>query len=101
LVVLDTLPDFFGGSEVDRRQTSQFIRMLDGLGMVHNCGIVCAAHPSMRGRATRRLDSGNTGIEGKMRARLTIHDPATTATRMKPARNAPTGSRSIPPKGVS
>ena len=75
LVVLDTLPDFFGGSEVDRRQTSQFIRMLDGLGMTHNCALVCAAHPSVRGRASRRLDSGNSSIEGKMRARLTIHDP--------------------------
>jgi hypothetical protein len=75
LVVLDTLPDFFGGEEINRRQTSQFIRMLDGLGMLHNCAIVCAAHPSMRGRASGRLDSGNTGIEGKMRARLTLHDP--------------------------
>lgn len=75
LIVLDTLADYFGGEEINRRQTSQFIRMLDELGMAQNCGIVCAAHPSMRGRATRRLDSGNTGIEGKMRARLTIHDP--------------------------
>ena len=75
LVVLDTLPDFFGGEEINRRQTSQFIRMLDGIGMQHNCAIVCAAHPSLRGRASGRLDSGNTGIEGKMRARLTLHDP--------------------------
>jgi RecA-family ATPase len=75
LCVLDTLPDFFGGEEINRRHTSQFIRMLDGLGMLHNCAMVCAAHPSMRGRASGRLDSGNTGIEGKMRARLTLHDP--------------------------
>ena len=75
LVVLDTLPDFFGGEEVNRRQTSQFIRMLDGLGMRQNCAMVTSAHPSMRGRASGRLDSGNTGIEGKMRARLTLHDP--------------------------
>ena len=45
------------------------------LGMTHNCALVCAAHPSVRGRASRRLDSGNSSIEGKMRARLTIHDP--------------------------
>jgi hypothetical protein len=79
LVVHDTLPDFFGGEEINRRQTSQFIRMLDGIGMLHNCAIVCAAHSSMRGRASGRLDSGNTGIEGKMRARLTLHDPGAPA----------------------
>jgi hypothetical protein len=75
LVVLDTLPDFFGGNEIDRRQTSIFIRMLDRISMLHNCAIVCSAHPSMRGRSSGRFDSGNTGIEGKMRARLSLHDP--------------------------
>jgi RecA-family ATPase len=79
LVVLDTLPDFFGGEEINRRQTSQFIRMLDGISMRYGCAIVCAAHPSMRGRASGRLDSGNTGIEAKMRARLTLHDPGDQA----------------------
>lgn len=75
LVVLDTLPDFFGGNEIDRRQTSIFIRMLDALSMRFECAFVCAAHPSMRGRSSGRFDSGNTGIEGKMRARLSLHDP--------------------------
>jgi hypothetical protein len=75
LVVLDTLPDFFGGNEIDRRQTSIFIRMLDRISMLHDCAIVCSAHPSMRGRSSGRFDSGNTGIEGKMRARLSLHDP--------------------------
>jgi RecA-family ATPase len=75
LAVLDTLPDFFGGEEINRRQTSTFIRMLDALSMTHKCGMLCAAHPSMRGRSSGRFDSGNTGIEGKMRARLSLHDP--------------------------
>jgi RecA-family ATPase len=75
LVVLDTLPDFFGGEEINRRQTSIFIRMLDALSIRFECAIVCAAHPSMRGRSSGRFDSGNTGIEGKMRARLSLHDP--------------------------
>jgi hypothetical protein len=75
LVILDTLPDFFGGDEINRRQTSIFIRMLDAISIRFECAIVCAAHPSMRGRSSRRFDSGNTGIEGKMRARLSLHDP--------------------------
>ena len=50
LVILDTLPDFFGGDEINRRQTLIFIRMLDALSIRFECAIVCAAHPSMRGR---------------------------------------------------
>jgi hypothetical protein len=43
--------------------------------MANKCGILFSAHPSQRGIASGRLDSGNTGWEGKVRARLTLHDP--------------------------
>lgn len=75
LLVLDTLPDFFGGNEINRRETSNFIRMLDSISMMQHCAILAAAHPSVSGRRSGRFDSGNTGIEGKMRARLSLHDP--------------------------
>lgn len=76
LLVLDTAPDFFGGSENDRRMVAQFIRMLDSLGQEFDCAIIFAAQPSVRGRFDRTLESGSTGWENKVRARLTIHDPA-------------------------
>jgi RecA-family ATPase len=76
LAVLDTAPDFFGGDEVRRRQVIQFIRSLDGVGMQHRCAILFSAHPSKSGISSGQLDSGSTGWEGKVRARLTLHDPA-------------------------
>jgi RecA-family ATPase len=79
LAALDVLPDFFGGEEVNRRQASSFIRMLDGVSITHKCAVVFTAHPSQRGRASGRLDSGSTGWEGKTRGRLTLHDPGDDA----------------------
>jgi RecA-family ATPase len=75
LAVLDTAPDFFGGEEINRRQVSRFVRMLDGIGMQNHCAIVFSAHPSQRGRASGRYDSGSTGWEGKVRGRLVLRDP--------------------------
>ncbi len=75
LIVLDTGVDFYGGSEIARREVSQFIRALDGMAMRSGCAVLFSAHPSKAGIASGALDSGSTGWEAKVRARLTLHDP--------------------------
>lgn len=75
LAALDTLPHFYGGNEIVRRDVTCFISQLEGLGIGRECGLVFTAHPSQRGRQSGSLDSGSTGWEGGFRARLTLHDP--------------------------
>jgi RecA-family ATPase len=75
LACLDTAPHFFGGSEIDRRQVSRFLRKLDAISIVRGCGIVITAHPSAKGRDSGRMDSGSTGWEGGVRARIALTRP--------------------------
>jgi RecA-family ATPase len=75
LATLDTAPDFFGGTEISRRDVTRFVRKLDAVSMTRGCAILFSAHPSVRGRASGSFDSGSTGWEAKVRARLSLHDP--------------------------
>ena len=75
LATLDTAPDFFGGAEISRRDVTRFVRKLDAVSMTRSCSILFTAHPSVRGRASGSFDSGSTGWEAKVRARLSLHDP--------------------------
>ena len=75
LVTLDTLPHFFGGNEIVRREVSRFIRKLDGISIARECGFLFSAHPSARGRQTGSMESGSTGWEGGMRSRVGLNDP--------------------------
>ena len=72
---LDTAPHFFGGNEIDRRQVSRFLRKLDAVSIGRNCGIAITAHPSARGQRSGRMDSGSTGWEGGVRARIALTKP--------------------------
>lgn len=73
---LDTASDFFGGNENTRPEVHAFIRLLDGLAQEFDTALMFSAHPSRRGIAQGSIDSGSTGWEGKVRARLVLHDPA-------------------------
>jgi hypothetical protein len=75
LATLDTIPDFFGGNEIVRRDVSRFMRKLDAISTVRGCAILYTAHPSIRGRIAGTLDSGSTAWEGKVRSRISLHDP--------------------------
>jgi RecA-family ATPase len=75
LATLDTAPDFFGGTEISRRDVTRFVRKLDAVSMTRSCAILFTAHPSVRGRTSGSFDSGSTGWEAKVRARLSLHDP--------------------------
>jgi RecA-family ATPase len=70
-----TAPDFFGGTEISRRDVTRFVRKLDAVSITRRCAILFTAHPSVRGRSQGTFDSGSTGWEAKVRARLSLHDP--------------------------
>jgi RecA-family ATPase len=70
LVVLDTLADYFPGNENDRSQARQFIGMLRGLAIRHNCTVFLLAHPSLTGINSGTGTSGSTGWNNSVRSRL-------------------------------
>lgn len=70
LVVLDTLADLFPGNENDRAQARQFIGLLRGLAIRHECAVVVLAHPSLSGMNSGSGTSGSTGWNNSVRSRL-------------------------------
>lgn len=70
LVVLDTLADYFPGNENDRAQARQFIGLLRGLAIRHQCAVVVLAHPSLSGLNSGSGTSGSTGWNNSVRSRL-------------------------------
>jgi hypothetical protein len=70
LVVLDTLADMFPGNENDRTQARQFVGMLRGLAIRHECALLLLAHPSLAGLNTGTGTSGSTGWNNSVRSRL-------------------------------
>lgn len=70
LVVLDTLADLFPGNENDRAQPRQFIGMLRGIAIRHDCAVVLLAHPSLSGIQNGTGMSGSTGWHNSVRSRL-------------------------------
>jgi RecA-family ATPase len=76
LAILDTASHFFGGEEVRRRDVTRFIRQLDANSITRRCGIVFSRHPSVRGAGKGgRLESGSTGWEASVRARIGLTWP--------------------------
>jgi len=71
LVTLDMGDHFFGGDELRKRDIIRFVRKLDGVSVTRKFGMVMSRHPSQRGRKEGgRQESGNSGWEGCMRARV-------------------------------
>lgn len=70
LIVLDTLADLFPGNENDRAQARQFIGLLRGLAMRHDCAVILLAHPSLSGLNSGSGTSGSTGWNNSVRSRL-------------------------------
>lgn len=70
LLVLDTLADFFGGNENDRAQARQFVGMLRGLAIRHQCAVLLLSHPSVAGIASGAGSSGSTAWSNSVRSRL-------------------------------
>jgi RecA-family ATPase len=70
LIVLDTLADMFPGNENDRKQVRQFIGLLRGLALRHQCAVVVLAHPSLSGLTSGSGTSGSTAWSNSARSRL-------------------------------
>lgn len=73
VLVLDTLADLFPGNENDRTQARQFVGLLRGLAMRHNCAVVLLSHPSLSGMQSGAGTSGSTGWSNSVRSRLYLH----------------------------
>jgi RecA-family ATPase len=70
LLVLDTLADLFPGNENDRTQARQFVGMLRGLAIRHDCTVLMLAHPSQSGLNSGSGTSGSTAWNNSVRSRL-------------------------------
>ncbi|RHZ98884.1 ATPase [Cereibacter sphaeroides] len=70
LLVLDTLADLFPGDENVKAQARQFVGILKGLAIRHDCAVVMLAHPSLSGMANGSGTSGNVAWSGSARSRL-------------------------------
>lgn len=70
VLVLDTLADLFPGNENDRAQARQFVGLLRGLAIRHQCAVVLLAHPSLSGIQSGAGTSGSTGWSNSVRSRL-------------------------------
>lgn len=74
LLVLDTAADLFGGDEIKRNQTRQFIAMLRNLAIKADCAVVLLAHPSVEGMKSGTGSSGSTAWNNSVRSRLYLTD---------------------------
>lgn len=70
LVVLDTLADLHAAQENDRAHARQFIGMLRGLAIRHDCAVLVLAHPSLTGMSSGSGLSGSTAWNASVRSRL-------------------------------
>jgi RecA-family ATPase len=69
MIGLDTGADIFGGNEIDRSQTRQFIGLLRQLAIAGNAGVIVCTHPSLTGINSGSGLSGSTAWHNSVRAR--------------------------------
>lgn len=70
LLILDSLPDVFAGSEIDRQAARQFIGILKALCRKHGATVIVISHPSLSGMASGTGTSGSTAWSNSVRSRL-------------------------------
>jgi RecA-family ATPase len=70
LVILDSLHDVFGGNEISRSHTRQFIGYLRRLALRIDGAVLLNAHPSVAGMNSGTGSSGSTGWNNAVRSRL-------------------------------
>jgi RecA-family ATPase len=76
VIVLDSLADVYGASEIDRCQVRQFVGLLRQLAIQHDAAVVLLAHPSLSGLHSRSGTSGSTAWSNSARSRLYLERPA-------------------------
>lgn len=70
LSVFDTLADLYGGNEINRTQTRQFVGLLRGLSVRHDTAGLLLSHPSVAGMQSGSGTSGSTAWNNSVRSRL-------------------------------
>jgi RecA-family ATPase len=73
-IIFDSVADFFGGNENERREVRAFVGLLRGLAMDLVAAVVFLAHPSVDGIKTGRGYSGSTHWNNAVRSRLYFTD---------------------------
>lgn len=73
LVIIDNLADAYSGNENSRPLVKQFVGLLRGLAIRHDCVVVLLAHPSQAGRSSGTGESGSTAWNNSVRSRLYLH----------------------------
>lgn len=77
VIIVDTVADTFGGNENDRGQVRHFVQACLGrLARELDCAVAALAHPSRTGQADGSGQSGSTGWDASVRARLYLATPA-------------------------
>ena len=86
LLILDTLADFYAGSEIDRPQVNYFVKTLLG-GLIkrqaakgHSLTILLLGHPSVAGKASGSGYSGSTAWNNAVRSRIYLTRPEEGST---------------------
>jgi RecA-family ATPase len=70
IIGIASTADTFAGSELDRSQVRQFVRLLGRIAFVANSGLVLIAHPSLTGISSGTGLSGSTQWHNAVRARF-------------------------------
>lgn len=70
LIVIDTLADVYPANENDRAKVRQFVGILRGLALKHECAVMLLAHPSLTGLNSGTGASGSTAWNNSVRSRL-------------------------------
>jgi RecA-family ATPase len=70
LLILDSLYNIYGGSEIDRASVECFVVSLRRLAMLNDCAVIFTSHPSIEGMNSGRGYSGSTGWNAIVRSRL-------------------------------
>ena len=76
LIILDTSADLFGGNEIYRSHTRQFISMLRQLAIAarNACGVLLLTHPSLEGIRSGSGLSGSTAWHNSVSGPLRVQE---------------------------
>lgn len=81
VVILDTVSDIYGGSEIERGPVTAFVKgCLGRLGKEIGGTIIALAHPSLAGKASGEGYSGSTAWNNAVRSRLYLRYPGKATT---------------------
>lgn len=90
LIVIDTLADVYPANENDRAKVRQFIGILRGLALKHNCAVLLLGHPSLTGLSSGTGSSGSTAWNNSVRSRLYLSRIADNGFEADPDRRVMT-----------